>query len=123
MSFIYLLTLFPNSEYESYLYFDSFKESLAYYLNNYESDDLLDELLFGEEKNLENIVICSTDYHHNFKIEKIEKIEVKNNKFDFDKIKEIENYKIYENLLITDKGSYIINEEELEKFNKLIIFK
>lgn len=43
--------------------------------------------------------------------------------FDFNNIKEVTEYSIVENLLITNIGVYVMSVEELEKFQKLIIFK
>lgn len=54
-------------------------------------------------------------------------VKIKDNssylKFDFNLINKITNYKIINNLIITNLGIFKASKKEIEKFEKLIIFK
>lgn len=89
---------------------------------NYCIDILSFDLDFFEEKNIKQIIqeiekkfnICIREVGEEYKYYK---------KFDFSLIKNINNYLIIDNLLITNIGAYELSDEEIERFNGLIIFK
>lgn len=109
--------------------FDSFEDAMCFAINYCLEQDFDMEYFFEKYSNNKDInplhsIRNYLEYTHNVYIRDITIETTEMPKFDLNRIPEISNYLILnKNMFISNIGSFILSQEEIEKIEKLLIFK